>query len=68
MRDGRPVFGPLGVSTTAECKAAEGRFLSQVFGWMLHADIFAGNDLRANWHDDHMEHEHAMIGAPKGSD
>ena len=67
-RNGRPVFGPLGVATEAECKTAEGRFLPQVFGWMVHANIFAGNDLRAIWHDDHMEHEHAMIGAPKGSD
>ena len=67
-QDGRPVFGPLGVATEAECKTAEGRFFPQVFGWMVHANIFAGNDLRAIWHDDHMEHEHAMIGAPKGSD
>ncbi|HXG70725.1 MAG TPA: hypothetical protein VNJ04_08960, partial [Gemmatimonadaceae bacterium] len=67
-RDGRPVFGPLGVATEAECKTAEGRFLPQVFGWMVHANISAGNDLRAIWHDDHLEPEHAMIGAPKSSD
>ena len=64
-RDGRPVFGPLGVATREECEAANGRFIPQAFGWMLHANTFAGNDLRSIWHDDHMDHEHAMIGDPK---
>jgi hypothetical protein len=64
LRDGRPVFGPLGVATEAECKAAGGRFIEQAFGWMVHANVFAGNDLRSIWHDDHMEHDHdAMLGA-----
>ena len=67
LKDGRPVFGPLGVSTEEECKAAEGRFIPQAFGWMVHANVFAGNDLRSIWHDDHMEHDHdAMLGTPKG--
>ena len=66
LKDGRPVFGPLGVSTEEECKAAEGRFIPQAFGWMVHANVFAGNDLRSIWHDDHMEHDHdAMLGTPK---
>jgi hypothetical protein len=31
---------------------------------MVHANVFAGNDLRSIWHDDHMEHDHdAMLGA-----
>lgn len=65
LKDGRPVFGPLGVSTEEECKAAEGRFIPQAFGWMVHANVFAGNDLRSIWHDDHMEHDHdAMLGTP----
>jgi hypothetical protein len=63
-RDGRPVYGPLGVATEAECKAAGGKFIEQAFGWMVHANVFAGNDLRSIWHDDHMEHDHdAMLGA-----
>ena len=66
LKDGRPVFGPLGVSTEQDCKAAGGRFIPQAFGWMVHANVFAGNDLRSIWHDDHMEHDHdAMLGTPK---
>ena len=63
-RDGRPVFGPLGVATKEECKAVDGRFIPQAFGWMVHATTFAGNDLRSIWHDDHMERDHAMLGTP----
>jgi hypothetical protein len=62
-RNGRPVFGPRGVATAEECKNAGGRFIPQAFGWMLHANTFAGNDLKSIWHDDHMmDHDHAMLG------
>jgi hypothetical protein len=61
-KDGRPVFGPLGVATDEECKAAGGRFIKQAFGWMVHASTFAGNDLKSIWHDDHMDHDKAMLG------
>lgn len=61
-RDGRPIFGPLGVATREECGAAGGRFIPQAFGWMVHATTFAGNDLKSVWHDDHMDHDHAMMG------
>lgn len=64
-KNGRPIFGPLGVATREECEAANGRFIPQAFGWMLHANTFAGNDLKSIWHDDHMDHDHAMIGDPK---
>lgn len=64
-KDGRPVFGPLGVATREECDTAGGRFIPQAFGWMLHATTFAGNDLASIWHDDHMAKDHAMIGDPK---
>jgi hypothetical protein len=65
-RNGRPVFGPLGVATEQECKDAGGRFIPQAFGWMVHANTFAGNDLKSIWHDDHMmEHNHAMLGEAK---
>jgi hypothetical protein len=64
-KNGRPVFGPLGVATREECDTAGGRFIPQAFGWMLHATTFAGNDLDSIWHDDHMAHDHAMIGEPK---
>jgi hypothetical protein len=65
-RNGRPVFGPLGVATEQECKDAGGRFIPQAFGWMLHANTFAGNNLKSIWHDDHMmDHDHAMLGDAK---
>jgi len=67
-RNGRPIFGPLGVATKEECKDAGGRFIPQAFGWMLHANTFAGNDLKSIWHDDHMDHDHAMMGDPKNPD
>ena len=64
-KDGRPIFGPLGVATKDECDAAGGRFIPQAFGWMVHATTFGGNDLKSIWHDDHMDHDHAMLGDPK---
>ena len=65
-RNDRPIFGPLGVATKEDCDAANGRFIPQAFGWMLHANAFAGNDLKSIWHDDHMDHDqHAMIGDPR---
>jgi hypothetical protein len=67
-KNGRPVFGPLGVATREECDAANGRFIPQAFGWMVHANTFAGNDLKSIWHDDHMDHDHAMMGDPKNPD
>jgi hypothetical protein len=33
---------------------------------MLHANTFAGNDLKSIWHDDHMmDHDHAMLADPR---
>jgi len=64
-KNGRPVFGPLGVATREECDAENGRFIPQAFGWMVHANTFAGNDLKSIWHDDHMDHDHAMLGEAK---
>jgi len=64
-RNGRPVFGPLGVATREECESAGGRFREQVFGWMVHANVFASDDPRSIWGDDHdmtgdemMDHRH----------
>jgi hypothetical protein len=53
-RDGQMVFGPNGViATEAECDKAGGRFLPKIFGWMVHANVFAGDDLASVWKDDH---------------
>jgi hypothetical protein len=40
--DGQPLFGARGtVATEAACEAAGGRFIPQVFGWMVHVYPFA---------------------------
>ncbi|HVF40862.1 MAG TPA: hypothetical protein VM939_13260 [Gemmatimonadaceae bacterium] len=59
-RNGRPVFGPLGVSTRNECQAAGGRFQEEVFGWMVHANVFAGDDPKIIWGDEHQMTGHEM--------
>jgi hypothetical protein len=47
-KDGRPLFGPESpIATKAECDKAGGEFKEDVFGWMVHANVFAGDDLRA---------------------
>lgn len=53
-RNGQPVFGPLGVSTEAECKAVGGQFKKELLNWMAHANVFESNDPRAIWNDDTM--------------
>ncbi|HEX2723943.1 MAG TPA: hypothetical protein VHM24_13590 [Gemmatimonadaceae bacterium] len=62
-RNGRPVFGPLGVSTREECDAAGGRFQEEVFGWMVHANVFASDDPRIIWGDEHMMSGREMLDA-----
>lgn len=64
-RNGRPVFGPLGVATKEECESAGGRFAKEVFGWMVHANVFLSDDPKVIWGDDHrmsgeemLEHRH----------
>lgn len=60
MRSGRPVFGPLGVDTREACDSAGGRFVKQVFGWMVHANVFESNDPRLIWDDDLMRGDEMM--------
>jgi len=52
-RNGRPVYGPLGVSTREECKSAGGRFMPEIFGWMVHANVYESDDPKVIWGDDH---------------
>lgn len=59
-RNSRPVFGPLGVSTRADCDAAGGKFRKEVFGWMVHANVFASDDPRLIWGDEHHMTGHEM--------
>lgn len=53
-RNGQMVFGPNGLVATKErCDAEGGRFHPQVFGWMVHANVFVGDDPAAVWGDGH---------------
>ena len=46
QRDGKPVFGPeSSIATKKGCDAAGGQFHENLFGWMLHANVFLGDDL-----------------------
>jgi hypothetical protein len=52
--EGLPLFGPESpVATRAQCDQVGGRFFPTVFGWMLHANVFAGDDLAAVFGHDH---------------
>lgn len=45
-RDGKPLFGPESpVATKSACDAVGGQFHDVLFGWMIHANVFAGDDL-----------------------
>ena len=57
-KDGQPVFGPESpIATKAACDAAGGVFRDSIFGWMVHANVFEGNDARAIWGDEHAAHD-----------
>lgn len=59
-RDGRLLFGPRGsITTREECDAAGGRFRTGALGWMVHANVFAGDDPGVVWAD----HRHAAAAA-----
>jgi hypothetical protein len=59
-KNGRPVFGPLGVATREECDALGGRFVKQIFGWMVHANVFASDEPGIIWGDNHMRGDEMM--------
>ena len=40
--------------------AAGGRFVKEVFGWMVHANVFASNDPKVIWGDTHMRGDEMM--------
>ena len=57
QKDGAPVFGPESPIATKEgCDAVGGRFQKSVFGWMLHANVFA-HDPAMVWGDEHAGHD-----------
>jgi hypothetical protein len=61
-KDGQPVFGPESpIATKAACDAVEGEFHENLFGWMLHANVYEGHDLASIFADDHHgPDEHAV--------
>ena len=55
LQNGKPMFGLAGsITTKAACDAANGNFSPVIFGWMVHANVFEGTDLKTVWaHDQH---------------
>ncbi len=66
--NGAPVFGPESpIATKEACDRAGGVFHPVLFGWMLHANVFAGDDAATIWGDDHGGHDgHANHGMHEG--
>lgn len=53
-QDDMPVFGPESpIATRAECRKVGGLFLASPMGWMIHANVFAGEDLRTIFGHEH---------------
>ncbi len=47
---GKPVFGPRSpIATASACDAVGGRFIPHLFGWMVHAYVFASDDPAVIW-------------------
>jgi len=58
-RNGMPVFGPASpIATRAACDSAGGVFRPAVFGWMVHANVMAGDDPAGVWSTRHLAHAH----------
>ena len=58
QKDGHAVFGPESpIATESGCDAVGGVFHETLFGWMLHANVFAGSDPQSIWGDDHAGHD-----------
>ena len=41
------------INTRKDCTAAGGRFVPRIFGWMAHVYLFAGDDLKVIWGEEH---------------
>jgi hypothetical protein len=53
-RNGKPVFGPESpIASKSECSAVGGQFHESLFGWMIHANVFEGDDLQTIFGHDH---------------
>lgn len=53
-KDGLPVFGPESpIASRSECESVGGQFHPSLFGWMIHANVFLGDDLATVFGHDH---------------
>jgi hypothetical protein len=53
-QNGLPLFGPESpIATRSACEAVGGRFHPNLFGWMIHANVFLGDDLETIFGHDH---------------
>ncbi|MEX2151985.1 MAG: hypothetical protein WD825_01525 [Gemmatimonadaceae bacterium] len=53
-RDGQPVFGPeSSIASRKACREVGGRFLASPMGWMIHANVFLGEDPGTVWGHGH---------------
>ena len=56
--NGDAMFGPESpIASQSACDAVGGVFRPVVFGWMLHANVFAGDDPAVIWGDEHAGHD-----------
>ncbi|MDQ6828193.1 MAG: hypothetical protein M3081_04945, partial [Gemmatimonadota bacterium] len=56
-RDGKPLFGPTSsIATYEDCRAVNGDFHKNIFGWMVHANLFESDDPAVIWNAEHHEH------------
>ncbi len=52
--DGMPVFGPESpIASRRECEDVGGTFHKNLFGWMIHANVFLGEELATVFGHDH---------------
>lgn len=59
QKDGKQLFGLQGTIVTQDgCDAAGGKFHDVVFGWMVHANVFAGTDLKSIWGHEESASDH----------
>ena len=57
-KNGEAVFGPESpIATKEACDAVDGVFHPALFGWMVHANVFAGEDPSIVWGDEHAGHD-----------
>lgn len=57
-KNGVPLFGPLGsIATEEDCDATGGRFVENLFGWMVHVNAFA-SDPKVVWGSEDGAHDH----------